>query len=80
MEIESSKKSANISKYANMVKEFFVPTTRKDKQKRIKQYRDVFVFLAAILIMSTCESKIEKLLSVDPSEVQKISKMQSGPY
>lgn len=80
MEIEATKKKVNISKYANMVKEFFVPSTRKDKQKRIKQYKDVLVFLAAILIMSTCESKIEKLLSVDPSEVQKITKMQSGPY
>ncbi len=79
MEIEASKKGNLLITYAQTVKEFFIPTTRKDRQKRIKQYKDVLIFLTAIFVMSTFESKIEKILSVDPSEVQKITKMQSGP-
>jgi hypothetical protein len=80
MEIEPQKKSRNIVfAYAQSIREFFIPITRKDRQKRIKQYKDVLVFLTAIFVMSTFESKIEKFLSVDPTEVQKITKMQGGP-
>lgn len=77
MEGDASKKQGNfLISYAHSLKEFFIPVTRKDRQKRVKQYKDVLVFLAAIFVMSTFESKIEKILSVDPSEIQKISKIQ----
>ena len=77
MEGEPSKKKANVlTSFAQTFKEFFVPITRKERQKRIKQYKDVLVFLTAIFVMSTFESKIERILSVDPSEVQKITQMQ----
>ena len=80
MEADSKKSAKSIAYYyAQSVKEFFIPVTRKDRQKRIKQYKDVLVFLTAIFVMSTFESKIEKLLSVDHSEVQKLTKMQGGP-
>lgn len=80
MEGEASKNKSNLLfSYAHSLKEFFIPATRKDRQKRIKQYKDVLVFVAAIFVMSTFESKIEKILSVDPNELQKISKMQGQP-
>lgn len=76
MQAEQKKATNSLSTYAKTLKEFLVPATRKDRQKRIKQYKDVLVFLTAIFVMSTFESKIEKWISVDTSEVQKITKMQ----
>lgn len=78
MEGDSSKSSNFAKQYLQSFKEFLIPTTKKDKQKRIKQYKDVLIFLGAILIMTTFESKIEKILSVDPNEIQKMTKLQTG--
>lgn len=77
MEDNKSKKT-QILGYFKQAKEFIVPSSKKDKQKRLKQYKDIVFFVTAIGLISIFQSKIEKLLTVDTNEVQKMTKMGSG--
>lgn len=62
------------------VKEFIIPPTKKDKVRRAKQFKDVGIFLASIAIIYVFQKKIEKLITVNPEELQKMTQQMSGQF
>ena len=60
------------------LKDFIFPLTRKEKNKRMLQIKDVSIFFFSIAVFVYFEDKISKALSVDPDEVQKLSQSQNN--
>ncbi|CAD8094472.1 unnamed protein product [Paramecium primaurelia] len=62
------------------LKKSIYPTNKAEREKRIKQFRDIGIFLASIMIVSVFEKKIQNLLKVDKSEITQFSNMQSSMH
>lgn len=57
------------------LKKSVYPTNKSEREKRIKQYRDVSIFVLSIVLVSVFEKKIQNLLKVDKSELTQFSNM-----
>ena len=51
------------------LKRTIYPTNKAEREKRLRQYRDIGIFVASIVLVGLFEKKIVKLLSVDKSDL-----------
>ena len=73
---EKPKNRGIVNKSINYVKDFLFPITKKEKTRRNRQLRDVSIFVLSIGALYIFEEKIQKILSVDIAEIEKLTKMQ----
>ena len=55
------------------MKDYFYPPTQDRKKERMAQYKDLAMFLAAILIIAKFEDKIKAYLEIETDELKKLS-------
>lgn len=51
------------------VSNFISPVTKKEKEKRYKQFKDVFLFTSSILLIIKFSKQIDSYLTVDTKEI-----------
>lgn len=73
-DLKSSKGSKNkVYNWLSTLKTIIIPVTKKEKMKRMKQIKDITLFVSAITLLIVFQKKIEKLITVNPEEVQRLS-------
>ena len=66
-----------IAKLLNQIKNFFVPISTERKKRRYTQFRNCAIFVLSSILFYVFEDYINKLVSIDTSELQK--GMMAGP-
>ncbi|CAD8191658.1 unnamed protein product [Paramecium pentaurelia] len=62
------------------LKKSVYPTNKAEREKRKKQFLDVAIFVASIVVVSVFEKRIQTLLKVDKSELTQFSNMQQSMH
>jgi hypothetical protein len=71
-----NKRARGTSGRFDLIKNFFYPSGRQERSKRMKQYKDISLFVGSILLVTVFEKQIQKLLQVDKSELTQFTNMQ----
>ena len=78
------KKNTKVLPYSNFfrnpfqtLRNYLFPITRKEKNKRFLQVKDVSIFFFSVVLFFYLEDKIAKYLTVNPEEVQKLTQSQN---
>ena len=76
--VHGRQKGSNaLKRLAKRIKDKLIPSTKKERTKRIHQLKDIGIFVGTVVAFMLLEDRIQKLVSVDPGEVQKLTK--GGP-
>ena len=51
------------------VSSFISPVTKKEKEKRFKQFKDIFLFTSSVLLIIKFSKHIDTYLTVDTKEI-----------
>ena len=75
--VSQTKQTSFFRKISDSISEFFFPISSERKKKRINQIKNIGIFMVSTLIFVFFEDKINKLISIDLVEIEKIR--ASGP-
>eukprot|EP01017_Pseudomicrothorax_dubius_P038273 TRINITY_DN5708_c0_g1_i2.p1 TRINITY_DN5708_c0_g1~~TRINITY_DN5708_c0_g1_i2.p1 ORF type:complete len:101 (+),score=27.98 TRINITY_DN5708_c0_g1_i2:105-407(+) len=68
---------------AGKISNWILPTTRRERQRRMVQYKDVGLFVLFTTLVIVFEAKITKLITVDEESLKKAMQLPPGgpsPY
>ena len=66
------KQSSFFRKISDSISEFCFPISSERKKKRINQIKNIGIFMVSTLVFVFFEDRINKLISIDLAEMEKI--------